>query len=228
MSFTQCAIAAVRYEVEPLDGELELVVQSDLLANEPVPTRSDDPRLVAALDRPPVANFAAAHGFSAVLAHHAKHSALRLAAGMDHELEVTPPADCHIQTEDDLARLTIAVDVAKGDVLRLTKFIAYGWSSQRSTQALRAQVDAALAQAKETGWQTLLARQRNYLDAFWSHAEIEVDGDAELQQAVRFALFQVLQAGARGQSRAIPAKGLTGPDYDGHAFWTLKFTYYRC
>src|SRR5262249_49493815 len=27
------------------------------------------------------------------------------------------------------------------------------------------------------------------------------------------------QAGARGESRAIPAKGLTGPGYDGHAFW---------
>ena len=79
-----------------------------------------------------------------------------------------------------------------------------------------------MAQAQETGWDTLLARQRDYLDAFWSHADIEIDGDAELQQAVRFALFQVLQAGARGQSRAIPAKGLTGPGYDGHAFWDTE------
>jgi alpha,alpha-trehalose phosphorylase len=29
----------------------------------------------------------------------------------------------------------------------------------------------------------------------------------------------VLQAGARAEGRAIPAKGLTGPGYDGHAFW---------
>jgi len=164
----------------------------------------------------------AAHGFSAVLAHHTKHSGLRMAAGMDHALQVNAPADCSIASENDLAWLTIAVDVAKGDVLQLTKFIAYGWSSRRSTQALRAQVDAALAQAQETGWDTLLARQRDYLDAFWSHADIEIDGDAELQQAVRFALFQVLQAGARGQSRAIPAKGLTGPGYDGHAFWDTE------
>ncbi|NED65325.1 family 65 glycosyl hydrolase, partial [Streptomyces sp. SID10244] len=32
----------------------------------------------------------------------------------------------------------------------------------------------------------------------------------------------VLQAGARGQSRAIPAKGLTGPGYDGHTFWDTE------
>jgi alpha,alpha-trehalose phosphorylase len=36
---------------------------------------------------------------------------------------------------------------------------------------------------------------------------------------VRFGLFHVLQAGARGENRPIPAKGLTGPGYDGHTFW---------
>jgi alpha,alpha-trehalose phosphorylase len=39
---------------------------------------------------------------------------------------------------------------------------------------------------------------------------------------VRFALFHVLQAGARAERRGIPAKGLTGPGYDGHAFWDTE------
>jgi alpha,alpha-trehalose phosphorylase len=51
---------------------------------------------------------------------------------------------------------------------------------------------------------------------------VELEGDAELQQAVRFALFHVLQAGARAERRAIPAKGLTGSGYDGHAFWDTE------
>ena len=51
---------------------------------------------------------------------------------------------------------------------------------------------------------------------------MEIDGDGELQQAVRFALFHALQAGARAERRAIPAKGLTGPGYDGHAFWDTE------
>ena len=55
-----------------------------------------------------------------------------------------------------------------------------------------------------------------------TRADVEVDGDPELQQAVRFALFQVLQAGARAEQRAIPAKGLTGRGYDGHAFWDTE------
>jgi alpha,alpha-trehalose phosphorylase len=39
---------------------------------------------------------------------------------------------------------------------------------------------------------------------------------------VRFALFEVLQAGARAERRAIPAKGLTGSGYDGHSFWDME------
>jgi alpha,alpha-trehalose phosphorylase len=65
----------------------------------------------------------------------------------------------------------------------------------------------------------MLEEQRAYLDAFWDRADVEVDGDAELQQALRFALFHTLQAGARAEGRAIAAKGLTGSGYDGHAFW---------
>ena len=51
---------------------------------------------------------------------------------------------------------------------------------------------------------------------------MEVEGDADIQQAVRFGLFHVLQASARAERRAIPGKGLTGNGYDGHAFWDTE------
>src|SRR5207248_6934793 len=106
--------------------------------------------------------------------------------------------------------------------LRVAKFLAYGWSSQRSLPAVRDQVIAALTQARHTGWQGLLDDQRTYLDEFWDCADVELDGDSELQQALRFALFHTLQAGARAEQRAIAAKGLTGPGYDGHTFWDTE------
>jgi alpha,alpha-trehalose phosphorylase len=83
-------------------------------------------------------------------------------------------------------------------------------------------VAAALALARLTGWDQLLAEQRAYLDDFWAGADVEVAGDPEIQQAVRFALFQVLQSGARAENRPIAAKGLTGPGYDGHTFWDTE------
>jgi alpha,alpha-trehalose phosphorylase len=39
---------------------------------------------------------------------------------------------------------------------------------------------------------------------------------------LRFALFHTLQASARAEGRAIAAKGLTGPGYDGHTFWDTE------
>jgi alpha,alpha-trehalose phosphorylase len=219
VSFTQRAIAAIRFEVEPLDGGIQLVVQSDLLANEPVQSASRDPRVAATLDAPLVAEDAVAEDFHAALVHQTRKSQLRVAAAMDHELDTEDGLRCEIHAEDDLARLTAAVDVKSGSRLCLTKYVGYGWSARRSVPALRAQVDAALSGAMQTGWDGLLAEQRAYLDDFWATADVEIEGDDELQQAVRFALFHVLQAGARGESRAIPAKGLTGPGYDGHSFW---------
>ena len=219
VSFTQRAVAAIHYEVEPLDGDIQLVVQSDLLANEPIDTQSGDPRVAAALRNPLKADFASTNGYRAVLSHHTRMSKLRMAAGMDHEVRAPEGLRTRIAAEKDLARLTLAVDVPMGTSLQLTKYLGYGWSSQRSVPALRAQVEAALAGALQTGWDGLRAEQREFLDNFWATADVEIEGDDELQQAVRFALFHVLQAGARGETRAIPGKGLTGPGYDGHAFW---------
>ncbi|MGH3876341.1 MAG: glycoside hydrolase family 65 protein [Actinophytocola sp.] len=219
VSFTQRAVAAIRFEVEPMDGDVQLVVQSDLLANEPVEAHSKDPRVAATLSAPLVAEEVAAQDYHAVLVHRTGQSGLRLAAAMNHELETDNGLRCEIHAEDDLARLTAAVDVPAGSTLRVTKYLGYGWSARRSAPALRAQVHAALSGAMQTGWSGLLTEQRRFLDDFWATADVEIDGDDELQQAVRFALFHVLQAGARGESRAIPAKGLTGPGYDGHSFW---------
>ncbi|MGR6999741.1 hypothetical protein ACU686_19230 [Yinghuangia aomiensis] len=109
------------------------------------------------------------------------------------------------------------------------KYIAYGWSAARSLPAVRDQVAAALTAARFTGWDGLVNEQRQYLGDFWKRSDIEIDGDMELQQAIRFALFHVLQAGARTEERAIPAKGLTGPGYDGHfASGTPRRSCSRC
>jgi alpha,alpha-trehalose phosphorylase len=141
---------------------------------------------------------------------------------MDHIIDGPPGTQVYSESFNDLARVTVTADVAPGRPLRLVKFLAYGWSSQRSVPAIRDQVAAALAAARHTGWQRLLEEQREYLDEFWERADVELEGDAELQQAVRFALFHTLQASARGEQRAVAAKGLTGPGYDGHTFWDTE------
>ncbi|MEA2371787.1 MAG: alpha,alpha-trehalose phosphorylase [Solirubrobacteraceae bacterium] len=223
VSFTQRAVAAIQFEVEPLDATTRLVIQSELVANEPGPPAAKDPRAAAALASPLQSEEQMASGTRGVLVHSTRASALRIAVAMDHIVEGPSGTDhADVDIWDDLARLTVASTVEPGQRLRIVKFLAYGWSSDRSIPAVRDQVGAALAEARHTGWDGLLAEQRAYLDEFWAGADVELDGDAELQQAVRFALFHTLQAGARVDGRAIAAKGLTGPGYDGHCFWDTE------
>jgi alpha,alpha-trehalose phosphorylase len=222
VSFVQRSIAAVCYDVEPLGAPARLVVQSVLTANEPVASRTDDPRAAAALREPLVSELHAHAGVEVTLGHRTRRSGLRVAAALDHVVECVAGTEATSESDDDLGRVTFSTELEPGNKLRVVKLLAYGWSSRRSMPALRDQVDAALAAARRTGWEGLVAAQRAFLDEFWDRADIELDGDDELQQAIRYSLFQVLQAGARAEQRAIPAKGLTGRGYDGHTFWDME------
>nr|WP_204261701.1 glycoside hydrolase family 65 protein [Blastococcus saxobsidens] len=225
VSLARRSIAAIEYQVEVTDdlGDLYVALQSDLLANEDgAAADSDDPRAAAALASPLQCELAAARGRRAVLVHRTKRSRLRLAAGMDHVIEIPDSCTEDVEAVGDLARYSLAARIPPRGSLKLVKFLAYGWSSRRSGAALRDQVEAALATAKLAGFDRLLQEQRELLAQHWDDADVEIEGDDELQQAVRVGMFHVLQAGLRGERQAIPAKGLTGPGYDGHTFWDTE------
>jgi alpha,alpha-trehalose phosphorylase len=219
VSFAQRAIAAITYEVEPVDEPVRVVVESELIANEELPESGSDPRAGRGTVVPLQSVLRESADTRAILVHRTVGSGLRVAAAMSHEVHGPDTTETSIETLDDVARLTVAATLEPGETLRIVKYVAYGWSRGRSTPALQDQVSAALFEAHATGWDGLLAAQRQFLDGFWERADVEIEGDPELQQATRFGLFHVLQAGARAEQRAIAAKGLTGSGYEGHTFW---------
>ena len=222
VSLTQRAIAAIEYVVEPVDQPARFVVQSELVANESQPKLSDDPRVAAVLDNPlkPVSHDGGENGV--VLIHRTTRSRQLMAAAMTHEVEAPSRYAMDLDVRENWARSTVICQLQPGESLRVVKYLAYGWSSLRSETAIRDQVAAALSSARFSGWDGLVKQQADFLDDFWDGADVEVHGHSELQQAVRFALFHVLQAGARAERRAIPSKGLTGAGYDGHTFWDTE------
>jgi alpha,alpha-trehalose phosphorylase len=222
VSFVQRAVVAILYEVEALDGKTPVVVQSELIANEKLPGADGDPRATAALASPLRPEYSGDRDTRVLLEHSTRASGLTMAAAMDHVIEGPPGTAATAESFDDLGRVQLTTELVPGEPLRLTKFLTYGWSRRRSAPAIVSQVSAALAEGRHTGWEGLLAEQRSYLDDFWDRADVEIEGDSELQLAVRFGLFHTLQAGARAERRAIAAKGLTGPGYDGHAFWDTE------
>ena len=222
VSLAQRAVAAIRYTVSAVDQPILVVVQSELVANEDLPSGGNDPRVEAALVHPlrPEAHFVDDSGVT--LLHRVEQSGLRMAAAMAHDIDGPDGFQVTSSASENIGRTTVICRLQPGQQLRIVKHLAYGWSSQRSMPALNDQVRAARTVARYHGFQGLLDEQRRYLADFWGSADVEIDGDAQLQQAVRFALFHVLQAGARAERRAVAAKGLTGPGYDGHTFWDTE------
>lgn len=222
VSFAHRGVAAIEYTVEAVDEFVRVTVQSELVTNEDQPETSDDPRVSAVLKHPLHAVHHENTDHGALLVHRTIGSGLMMAAAMDHDVDVPGRVEVSTESWEDLARTTVICGLRPGQKLRIVKYLGYGWSSLRSRPALRDQAAAAITGARYSGWQGLLESQRAYLDEFWDCADVEVEGDPDCQQAVRFGLFHVLQASARAERRAIAGKGLTGTGYDGHAFWDTE------
>ena len=225
VSFSQRAVAAISYEVsipEGSESDALLVIQSELFANEQMPEITGDPRVAAALTKPLAPEHNSHSTYGARMTHQTKRSELRVGAAMEHQVFGPDDAKVESSCSKNVGRTTVICRLKPGQSLRIVKYLAYGWSSTRSQPAIVDQVEAALDASLYTGWDGLVAAQKEYLDAFWARADIEIDGDPRLQQAIRFSMFHVLQAGARAERRAIGAKGLTGQGYDGHSFWDCE------
>ncbi|HYK30595.1 MAG TPA: family 65 glycosyl hydrolase, partial [Streptosporangiaceae bacterium] len=131
VSFTQRAVAAISYEVTPLDSEVRVAIQSELLTNEELPQASGDPRVAAALEHPLENEYFSNNGTAAVLVHKTKRSGLRVGAAMDHMIDGPPGVLVESHTIPDTGIVTATTPLKPGERLRIVKFVAYGWSGQR-------------------------------------------------------------------------------------------------
>jgi trehalose/maltose hydrolase-like predicted phosphorylase len=74
-------------------------------------------------------------------------------------------------------------------------------------------------EAATAGFEAAFAAHRRSWALRWDEADIRIDGDEDLQLAVRLALFHLMASVADGGEAAVGARGLTGTAYRGHVFW---------
>ena len=123
---------AIAYEVEVLDGRANVVVQSELIANEAIPHDAADPRAAALTQSALVSEEHLGRGAAALLMHRTRLSGLRIATAMEHAIEGTPSLRVVTETWPDEARVVAIDTLEPGQRLRIVKFVAYGWSSTRT------------------------------------------------------------------------------------------------
>jgi trehalose/maltose hydrolase-like predicted phosphorylase len=77
----------------------------------------------------------------------------------------------------------------------------------------------ALGVTSSAGFDHLLQRHRRAWARRWEEVDVVVEGDDELQSAIRLALFHLMSSVSDSGEAAVGARGLTGTGYRGHVFW---------
>ena len=201
-----------------------------MAVNEPsTVTAADDPRqtrFFAGRVLHPRASYAKDQRI--VLCHATEKSRLTLACATDHSLETACPHAHKVAHTEDFGQVAFTIEALPDSPIRLTKYMVYHTSQTASVEELCGRAEWTMDRMMTQGFQELLVSQEQYMDDFWRRSDVRVRdireertkrSTVEIQQAIRFNLFHILQASARAEDAGVPAKGLTGQAYEGHYFW---------
>ena len=233
VSFEHRHVAAISYCVTLLNAKAFVVISSEMTANEPGGrVDSDDPRLAKGFSGRvlhPRASYA--KGRRIVLCHATEKSRLTVACATDHALDTSCPHTDKTVYRDDFGQVAFTIEARPGDPIQLTKYMVYHTSHTASAEELCGRAEWTLDRVTAQGFQPLLRSQEQYMDDFWRRSDVRMKdvredrtkrSTVEIQQAIRFNLFHMLQASARAEDAGVPAKGLTGKAYEGHYFWDTE------
>jgi alpha,alpha-trehalose phosphorylase len=233
VSFVNRHVAAISYRVTLLNAPASLLISSEMVAEQPnTYIDENDPRRAKAFaGRSLLPRIGYAKDRRIVLCHATEKSRLILTSAVDHALE-TPCSHTHktIHTED-FGQVAFPIEAQPGSPIHLTKYMVYHTSRTASAEQLCGRAEWTLDRVMKQGFQQLLASQEQYMSDFWRRSDVRVKdiredrtkrSTVEIQQAIRFNMFHILQASARAEDAGVPAKGLTGQAYEGHYFWDTE------
>lgn len=161
-------------------------------------------------------------GGRSVLSYRVANSGMTVAVAADHTIETDNDYVHRTIVEPDIAKNVYRVQAKAGVPISVTKFVSYHSSRGAPTRELINRCRRTLDRARSEGLAEQYEKQRSWLDTYWAASDVEIDGQPEIQQAVRWNLLQLAQAAARADGLGIPAKGLTGSGYSGHYFWDTE------
>ena len=233
VSFAHRHVAAISYQVTLLNAEAPVVIASEMVANEPsARANGDDPRQASVFaGRVLHHRTSYAQDRRIVLCHATDKSRMTLACATDHALETSCPHAYKAVHTEDFGQVAFTIEARPGCPIHLTKYMVYHTSQTASPEELCGRAEWTMDRVMNQGFQPLLAAQEQYMDDFWRRSDVRVRDiredrvkrtTVEIQQAIRFNLFHILQASARAEDAGVPAKGLTGQAYEGHYFWDTE------
>lgn len=223
VSLTDKHMAAISFEVTMLNASAPIALSSQIVTNRSEETGGGDPRRARGFSESVLElHDGKTEGNRIVYGFMTKASKMRLACGIDHVLETSCNYESQVVTRGDFAKIVFTVNAEPGKPVHLTKYITYTTSRSVAPHELCARARRTLDRALKYGFEKIRTDQVAFMKEFWDGADILFRGNPSVQQALRWNLFQILQATGRAEGVGVPAKGLTGQGYEGHYFWDTE------
>ena len=233
VSFVNRHVAAISYCVTLVNTQASVVISSEMVTNKPSGDNNrDDPRLARAFAGRvlhPQNHYS--RDRRVVLCHATERSHFTLTCAIDHTIESSCAHSHKVVCTPDFGQVAFTVDAKPGCSIQLTKYMVYHSSQTASAEQLCGRAEWTMDRVVAQGCSRLLASQEHHMDDFWRRSDVQIKNisehraqrsTVEIQQAIRFNLFHILQASARAEQTGVPAKGLTGQAYEGHYFWDTE------
>ncbi|MDP4208389.1 MAG: family 65 glycosyl hydrolase domain-containing protein [Bacteroidota bacterium] len=117
----------------------------------------------------------------------------------------------------------IKLNAKEGDSVVLYKYGAVLSSLNHPASELLKLTKQKLVETAKTGFETLFEAHKNKWSEIWSHSDIQIQGDIEAQQGIRFNIFHLNQTYTGEDERLnIGPKGFTGEKYGGSTYWDTE------
>ena len=119
--------------------------------------------------------------------------------------------------DDHRVECQMSAAAQAGKPIKLIKYSVFADSLRVAD--CKAHATAQMEKALSVSMQELYQFQDDYLRDYWGNCFVEIVGDDELNMALRYNLYQLIQSVSKDQFGCVSPKGLSGEGYEGHVFW---------
>ncbi len=114
-------------------------------------------------------------------------------------------------------------DACQGETAELTKYAVIYTEREVKKESLKETIQQEMKDFLQTGFEAEFELHQKACEALWKEADIQIEGDEELNKAIRFNVFHLMSTASESDSHVnIGAKLLHGEEYGGHAFWDTE------
>ena len=219
LSMTRDEVGCIRYSITPLSGEVEISAKPYLDFNVRNADSNYDEKFWEEVEK------SAASQSPYVIAKTRKLDfqvavSMRFQTFVDGQLLNQDP---EVSEDYSFVSQQVALSVSKDKTFTIEKFAGVVSSLNYDSQDLGAQCQKVASKAMEVGFDELRREQEAAWAVKWANSDIQIEGDTEAQQGIRFNIFQLNQTFTGVDSRLnIGPKGFTGEKYGGSTYWDTE------